>query len=123
MGFFFKESLILSALKQNILNEIEQLNGKKKIYFFKTFCKFLPPKGIFVGKCLLNMFFTFYLKHQKYPFCAPIFHPISENESYEADLSPPGNSATFHVYQPLILEHSINNVNIIFFCKFKNTTK
>ena len=25
--------------------------------------------------------FTFYLKHQKYPFCAPIFHPLSETES------------------------------------------
>ena len=42
--------------------------------------------------------------------CVIFVYPISENESYEADLSPPGNSATFHVYQPLILEHSINNM-------------
>ena len=28
------------------------------------------------------MIYTFYLKHQKYPFCAPIFHPLSETESY-----------------------------------------
>ena len=28
------------------------------------------------------MIYTFYLKHQKYPICAPIFHPLSETESY-----------------------------------------
>ena len=31
---------------------------------------------------LSKVIYTFYLKHRKYPFCAPIFHPLSETESY-----------------------------------------
>ena len=45
------------------------------------FCKFLPHKGTFCWKVPSQNIFTFYLKHQKYPFCAPIFHPLSETES------------------------------------------
>ena len=46
------------------------------------FCKFLPHKGNLGWKVPLKVIYTFYLKHQKYPFCAPIFHPLSETESY-----------------------------------------
>ena len=80
--FLTKESLILSALKQKILDEIEQSNGKTltKIKFFISFCKFFPRKGNICWKVPLKIIYTSYLKHQKYPFCAPIFHPISETE-------------------------------------------
>ena len=46
------------------------------------FCKFLPHKGNLCWKVASKVIYTFYLKHQKYPFCAPIFHPLSETESY-----------------------------------------
>ena len=54
----------------------------KKINFFKIFCKFLSHKGTFCWKVPSKNIYTFYLKHQKYPFCAPIFHPLSETESH-----------------------------------------
>ena len=43
---------------------------------------FLPGKGHFSWNVLSNIGFTFYLKHQKYSFCAPNIHPISETESF-----------------------------------------
>ena len=46
------------------------------------FCKVLSHKGTFCWKVLSKNIYTFYLKHQKYPFCAPIFHPLPETESY-----------------------------------------
>ena len=46
-------------------------------------CKFHPHKRNFGWKVPLKVIYTFYLKHQKYPFCAPIFHPLSETESYD----------------------------------------
>ena len=80
--FLTKNSLILSALKQMIVGEIKLSNGiKPKNHFLKIFCKFLPHKGKFWWKVSSKMIYTFYLKHQKYPFCAPIFHPLSETES------------------------------------------
>ena len=84
MVFLTKERPILTALKQMILDEIKQSNGIKpqKIYFFMIFCKFLPHKGNFCWKVPSKVIYTFYLKHRKYPFCAPIFHPLSETESY-----------------------------------------
>ena len=84
MVFLTKERPILTVLKQMILYEIKQSNGIKpqQIYFFMIFCKFLPHKGTFCWKVLSKNINTFYLKHQKYPFCAPIFHPLSETESY-----------------------------------------
>ena len=82
--FVTKERPILTVLKQMILVEIKLSNGIKpqKINFFMNFCKFLPHKGTFCWKVPSQNSFTFYLKHQKYPFCAPIFHPLSENELY-----------------------------------------
>ena len=82
--FLMKKRPILTALKQMILDEIRQSNGIKppKINFFTIFCKFLPHKGNFTWKVPSKVIYTFYLKHQKYPFCAPIFHPLSETESY-----------------------------------------
>ena len=80
--FFFltKEHPILAALKQMILYEIKQSNGIKpqEIYFFMIFCQFLPHKGNFCWKVPSKVIYTFYLKLQKYPFCAPIFHHLSE---------------------------------------------
>ena len=46
------------------------------------FCKFLPHKEHFSWKVPSKFIYNLYLKHQKYPFCAPIFHPLSETESY-----------------------------------------
>ena len=79
-----KEHPILTVLKQMFLDEIKQSNGIKpqKLTFFMIFCKFLSHKGTFCWKVPLKNIYTFYLKHQKYPFCAPIFHPLSETESY-----------------------------------------
>ena len=50
--FLTKESLILSALKQKILDEIKQSNGIKPLtnQTFHDFCKFLPHKGNFCWK-------------------------------------------------------------------------
>ena len=84
MKILKKERPILTALKQMILDEIRQSNGIKsqKINFFMVFCKFLPHKENFCWKVPSKVIYTYYLKHQKYPFCAPIFHPLSETESY-----------------------------------------
>ena len=78
-----KERPILPVLKQMILDEIKQSNGIKppNNNFFMIFLKFLPHKGPFCWKVTLKNIYTFYLKHQKYPFCAPIFRPLSETES------------------------------------------
>ena len=46
------------------------------------FCKFLPHKILFCWKVHIKNMYTFYLKNQKYSFCALIFHPLSETESY-----------------------------------------
>ena len=83
-GFLEKERPILAALKQMIVSDINQSIGIKpqNIYFFMIFCKFLPHKGNFCLKVHPKVIFTFYLKLQKYPLCAPIFHPLSETESY-----------------------------------------
>ena len=59
----------------------------KKSIFFIIFCQFLPHKGNFCQKVPSKVIYTSYLKHQKYPFCAPIFHPLSETESYRSALS------------------------------------
>ena len=81
--FLTRENLILSALKQKILDEIKQSNCIKppKIHFFMILCKFLPHKPNFCWKVPSKMIYTFYLTHRKYPFCAPNFHPVSETES------------------------------------------
>ena len=81
--FLTKERPILTALKQMILDEIEQSNGIKpqKNNFFMIFCKFLLHKGNLCWKVPSQISYTFYLKHKKYPFCAPNFHPLSETES------------------------------------------
>ena len=83
MVFITKERPILTVLKQMILDEIKQSNGIKpqKINFFMIFCKFLPHKETLCWKVPSQDIFIFYLKHQKYPYCAPIFHPLSETES------------------------------------------
>ena len=52
-----------------------------KIYFLKIFGKFLPHNGNFFWKVFSKIIYTFYLKYQKYHFCAPIFNPISDTES------------------------------------------
>ena len=87
MVFVTKERPILTVLKQMILDEIKQSNGTKppKINFFMIFCKLLPHKRTFCWKVPSKNIYTFYLKHRKYPFCAPIFHPLSETESYGID--------------------------------------
>ena len=81
--FLTKERLILAALKQMILDEIKQSNGIKpqEIYFFMIFCKFFPHNEHFCWKVPSKVIYTFYLKLQKYPFCAPVFHPLSETVS------------------------------------------
>ena len=78
--FLTKKSPIFTAFKQMILDEIRQLIGIKppKIMIL---CKFLPHKGHFCWKLPSKVIYTFYLKHQKYPFCAPIFHLLYETES------------------------------------------
>ena len=83
--FITKERPILTVLKQMILDEIKQSNGIKppKINFFMIFCKFLPHKGNFCWKVPSKVIYTFYLKHKKSPFCAPILHPLSETESID----------------------------------------
>ena len=63
--FLTKESLIFSAFKQKILDEIKQSNGIKppKNLFFKIFCKFLPHKGYVcwnVSSKIIYTFYTFY---------------------------------------------------------------
>ena len=79
--FVTKELHILAALQQMILDEIKQSNDIKPQEIFMIFCKFLPHKGNFCWKVPSKVIYTFYRKLQKYPFCAPIFHPLSETES------------------------------------------
>ena len=81
--FLTKERPILTALKQMSLDEIKQSNSIKppKIYFFMIFCKFLPHTGNFCWNVPSQVIYTFYLKLQKYPCCAPIFPSLSETES------------------------------------------
>ena len=96
--FWMMESLILSALKQKILGEIKQLNGIKN------------PKNILSSK-MIN---TFYLKHQKYPFCAPIFHPLSDTESKAFILRDNKLSSTGSEYVPKKQDDRMNNIVYIF---------
>ena len=73
----------LSELKQKILYEPKESNcikHQKKKTFSKKNYKLLPHKENFCWKLSSKIIYTFFLKHQKYPFCAPIFHPISETE-------------------------------------------
>ena len=81
--FFWQRNALFWLQNQTILNEIKQSNGIKpqKINFFSIFCKFLPQKGNFFWKVPSKVIYTFYLKHQKYPFRALIFHPLPETES------------------------------------------
>ena len=46
---------------------------------------------------IFKIMFTFYLKPQKYPFCAPIFHPLSETEWYVFFTYPVIEETTFLV--------------------------
>ena len=77
-----KKNHILNALKQKILDEIKLSNGIKpqKIIFLKIFGKFLLDNRDFGWNLSSKNIYTFYLKHIKYPFCAPIFHLIYEPE-------------------------------------------
>ena len=81
--YFTKESLILSPLKQNILDEIKQSNAirPQKNLFFRDCWLVSSSQRKFLLESVLKIIYTFYLKHHVYPFCAPIFHPISETES------------------------------------------
>ena len=78
----------------------------QNINFFIIFCKFLPRKGHFSWKVLSKIIFTFYLKHQNYPFCAPKFHPVSETESYNMYtrtlISFKGGSSPFSIFGPKV---------------------
>ena len=91
LDFLTKESLILSALKQKILDESRQSNGKNttKIYLFIIICKYLSLIGNFCWKLPSKITNNFYLKHQKYPFCEPNLHPIYETESYGCQTNGP----------------------------------
>ena len=82
--FFLQGTFFLTALKQMISDEISQSNGIKSqnISSFMIFWWFIPHKGNFCWKVPSKVIYNFYLKHQKYPFCATIFHPLSETESY-----------------------------------------
>ena len=82
--FLTKVSRIFSELKQKTLDEIRQSNSIKlpNIDSLKIFWKILPHKGNFCLKVSSKIKDTFYLKNHKYPFCAPIFHPIPETEYY-----------------------------------------
>ena len=58
--FFTKESLIMSALKQKILDKIKQSSGiikTQKKYFLKAFCKFLHHKQNFCLKVSLKILY------------------------------------------------------------------
>ena len=90
LGFFLtKKSLILSALKQKIVGEIRLSNGIKppKNLLSQDICKFLPHKQNFWWKVSSKMIYTFYWKHQKYSFCAPIFHTLSQTESLGSNVT------------------------------------
>ena len=65
---FTKECPILTALNSRLF---EMKLGSQMV-----FCRFFPHK-----QSASKNNYTFSLKHPKYPFCAPIFHPISETES------------------------------------------
>ena len=78
--FLTNECLILSAFKQKVLEETRQSNGIKppKNLLFQDYLYVSSSQSTFFGlKVSFKNIFTFYLKHQKYPFCAPNFHPIS----------------------------------------------
>ena len=77
-----KESLNLSALKQEIFKEIIIINPKK-INLFRIFVISFLTKENFSLQRTFKVVFTSYLKHIKYTFCALIFHPLSETEPYE----------------------------------------
>ena len=81
---FTKESFILSALHQKILDEIKQSNAypQKSTCSRFFFVSFFLTKEIFCWKVSLQIIYTFYLKHHKYPFCATMFHPISETGAH-----------------------------------------
>ena len=51
---------------------------------YQDFLKYLHNKENFCWKASSKNIYTFYLKCKKNPFCAPIFHPISETESYSS---------------------------------------
>ena len=68
----FEESPILSALKEKIFNKIKKSNRIKPQ-------ENLPFQDV---KYLLESVFKNYLYLLPDPFCVPIFHPISETESY-----------------------------------------
>ena len=62
-------------------NNFDRKKPPKKL-LFQDFFQFLPHNKNFCWKVSSKIIYNFYLKHQKYPFCAPIFQPISETESY-----------------------------------------
>ena len=78
-----KERLILSALMHKILDEIKESNGIKppeKSTFSTFFVSFTLTKDFF-WKVSSNFCIPLIVKHPKYTFCEPIFHPIFESES------------------------------------------
>ena len=81
--FIMKQSLILTVLKQMVLDEIKQSNDIKpqKINFFMIFCKFLSDKGTFCRKVPSQNIFPFY-----YIYCIALltFHQFQGNKKYEA---------------------------------------
>ena len=103
-----------------ISDEIKQSNSIKppKNQLFHDFLKFPPDKGPFCGKVPSKNIYTLYLKHQNYPFCAPIFHPLSETESehisenhtHQFKLNPFGNWYELGTYSFLV-----RNVSMIYY--------
>ena len=71
----------------------------------------------------LKNIYTFYLKHQNYPFCAPIFHPLSETESehisenhtHQFKLNPLGNWNELGTYS-FLGRHVSMIYNILIYC-------
>ena len=52
-------------------------------FFFAFFLSFyFFPQRQFMFAMVFQYYFHLLPKHLKYPFCAPIFHPISEAKSY-----------------------------------------
>ena len=50
--------------------------------YIVNICGIFSLQRKFLLKSVLNIIYTFYLKHKKYPFFERIFQPISETESY-----------------------------------------